>query len=276
MFSTTFLALAIIGRVIRLHQDQKRAINQLAIHKWKEEIAEELHDIVCNDLTYAIHQIDLLKIEKTNSQGNPEIAENTALLDIRDSLVEALRCSRTAITTLRKDDDGYSTSEIDIVTINLTELLEQERMKLAKAGFEGIIAADGSDNLATTPSRSIIIKQLIREIFGNILKHADPSRGYVITAHVNANTLHISASDTPLFKNNTSTHASKPPANTINEQFGNGTGIRSYQTRLATLGGELSISASDDQWTLEATIPLIDTNHTNDRHSTGRMRIRME
>lgn len=277
MFSTTFLALAIIGRVIRLHQDQKRAINQLAIHKWKEEIAEELHDIVCNDLTYAIHQIDLLKIEKTNSQGNPEIAENTALLDIRDSLVEALRCSRTAITTLRKDDDGCSASEIDIVTINLTELLEQERMKLAKAGFEGIIAADGSDNLATTPSRSIIIKQLIREIFGNILKHADPSRGYVITAHANANTLHISASDTPLFKNSTSTHASKPPqVNTINEQFGNGTGIRSYQTRLATLGGELSISASDDQWTLEAAIPLIDTNHTDGRHSTGRMRIRLE
>ena len=273
MFSTTFLALAIIGRVIRLHQDQTRAINQLAIHKWKEEIAEELHDIVCNDLTYAIHQIDLLKIEKTNSQGNPEIAENTALLDIRDSLVEALRCSRTAITTLRKDDDGYSTSEIDIVTINLTELLEQERMKLAKAGFEGIIAADGSDNLATTPSRSIIIKQLIREIFGNILKHADPSHGYVITAYVNASTLHISASDTPLLKNSTSKH---PQDNATNNQFGNGTGIRSYQTRLAALDGELSASASDDQWTLEAAIPLMDTDHTDGHHSAGRMRIRLD
>ena len=149
MFDTTFLTLAIIGCAIRLHQNQKRAINQLTIHKWKEEIAEELHDIVCNDLTYAIHQINLLKNENPNSQRNPEIAENMALLDIRDSLIEALSCSRTAITTLRKDDGSCSTSEIDITTINIIELLEQERMKLAKAGFDGIIAADGSDNLTT-------------------------------------------------------------------------------------------------------------------------------
>lgn len=277
MFGTTFLALAIIGCVIRLHQDQKRAINQLTIHKWKEEIAEELHDIVCNDLTYAIHQIDLLKDENPSSQRTPEIAENTTLFDIRDSLVEALSCSRAAITTLRKDDDGCSASGIDAITIDVIELLEQERTKLAKAGFDGIIAADGSDSLTTTPSRGIIIKQLIREIFGNILKHADPSRGYVITAHISTNALHISASDTPLLKNSTSTHTSKhPQANAANDQFGNGTGIRSYQTRLAALGGELSISASDDQWTLEVSVPLLDTDHTDGRHSTGRMRIRME
>lgn len=273
MFDTTFLTLAIIGCAIRLHQNQKRAINQLTIHKWKEEIAEELHDIVCNDLTYAIHQINLLKNENPNSQRNPEIAENMALLDIRDSLIEALSCSRTAITTLRKDDGSCSTSEIDITTINIIELLEQERMKLAKAGFDGIIAADGSDNLTTTPGKSIIIKQLIKEIFGNILKHADPSHGYVITAYVNASTLHISASDTPLLKNSTSKH---PQDNATNNQFGNGTGIHSYQTRLAALGGELSISASDDQWTLEAAIPLMDTDHTDGHHSAGRMRIRLD
>lgn len=244
MFAATFLALAALGFMLRLHRDRSRVSAQLAVRQRQENIAEELHDVVCNDLAYALRRIDLLSGDARINQ-HQSAAESDALADIRNNVAEALQYAREAIATLKADDsDAAPIPEPATVSVDVRMLVDEQKEKLARAGFDGIVMLPDTLTLAMSTDRAAIIKGLIREIFGNILKHAVPAQGYVVTARTSATALHISASDTPL-----------PSA--IQNRHG-GTGLPFYQDQLAALGGKLSVSRTDDQWTLEATIPLAD------------------
>lgn len=299
--SLVFLATSCGGFVLRLYQDRNHAVSQLGMHRRQEMIAGKLHDVVCNDLAYALRQIDALE---TVQEHPADAGSHTdSLAEIRQSITEALQYTRTAITTLQSaDTESHEThiagsmdltsSNADKTTIDIATLLEQGQKKLDHIGISGIIAAPDMGTAAMPRTTATLVEGLIREIFGNLLKYADPAKGYVLTARSDGITLHIGVCDSPRpdywqnIPSNISPISSDAPSNApempdesstdMNPSLHGGTGIRSYQTRLAALGGELSISASDDQWTLEAAVPLFDTDHTDGRHSTGRMRIRME
>lgn len=301
--SLVFLVTSCGGFALRLYQDRNRAVSQLGMHRRQEMIAGKLHDVVCNDLAYALRQIDTLETvqEHPADTGN----RTDSLVDIRQSITEALRYTRTAITTLQAADAesretriagsmDLTGSNADKTAIDIAALLNQGQKKLDHIGINGIIAAPNLGTVTMPSAMATLVEGLIREIFGNLLKYADPTKGYVLTARSDGITLHIGVSDSPRpdcqqsILPNISPVSSDAPSTlptesstdmmsvSSNPPLHGGTGIRSYQTRLAALGGELSTSASDDQWTLEAAIPLMDTDHTDGHHSAGRMRIRLD
>lgn len=303
LMSLVFLVTSCGGFALRLYQDRNRAVSQLGMHRRQEMIAGKLHDVVCNDLAYALRQIDTLETvqEHPADTGN----RTDSLVDIRQSITEALRYTRTAITTLQAADAesretriagsmDLTGSNADKTAIDIAALLNQGQKKLDHIGINGIIAAPNLGTVTMPSAMATLVEGLIREIFGNLLKYADPTKGYVLTARSDGITLHIGVSDSPRpdcqqsIPPNISPVSSDAPSTlptesstdmmsvSSNPPLHGGTGIRSYQTRLAALGGELSTSASDDQWTLEAAIPLMDTDHTDGHHSAGRMRIRLD
>lgn len=265
LMSLVFLAVSCCGFAFRLYKDRNHAISQLNMHRRQEMIAGKLHDVVCNDLAYALRQMDSLEIVALEAaQRNPTNKEDCAgsLSEIRHSLTEALQYTRTAITTLQSSDGeshgiGRNGDSTDKTTLNITALLDQEQKKLNHIGISGIIAAPDMGNVEMPRTTAAIIEGLIREIFGNLLKYADPAKGYVLTTKSDGITLHIGISDSPRPDAGRGAPSNAPSDTQPDAMFHGDTGIRSYQARLASMGGELSISASDDQWTMQAAIPLI-------------------
>lgn len=143
-----------------------------------------LHDVVCNDLAYALRQMDSLEnVALEAAQRNPTNKEDCAgsLSEIRHNLTEVLQYTRTAITTLQSsDDESYGTGRngdsTDKTTLNITALLNQEQKKLNHTGISGIIAAPDMEKVEMPRDTAAIIEGLIREIFGNLLKYADPAK----------------------------------------------------------------------------------------------------
>ena len=333
--SLVFLTASCGGFVFRLYQDRNHAVSQLGLHRRQEMIAGKLHDVVCNDLAYVLRQIDTLEAAQEHSaDAEKEHPANTgsctdSLAKIRQSITEALQYTRTAITTLQAADaesretrfsggTGSTSGNAGRTAIDIAALLNQGQGKLDHVGISGIIAAPNMGTVTMPGTTAALVEGLIREIFGNLLKYADPAKGYVLTARSDGITLHIGVSDSPrpdcrqnippdispisagtpsnaspiLLDAPSNAQESSPiessdtsPVNSPSESpsespadmmdvssappLHGGTGMRSYQSRIAALGGELSISATDDQWTLEAAVPLIAMEPNDDLHSAA-------
>ena len=264
LYIATFVGLAGIGYVLRLIYDRNRTASRLAARQRQEAIAEELHDIVCNDLTYALHQIDLLAdtADAPHEQADTRNDILDILPSIKDSVAEALQYARASITTLQSDG-GNDAPGGNPINVNINSMLHRQQEKLAAAGFNGVVLADNIGTLPMLPEQAAIMDKLIMELFGNILKHADPAGGYVVTAHASASALHISVSDTPA----ESSAPAKPSASATTGKASRdghrddavspgGHGLRYYCNRLSAAGGSLSVSTADDQWTIDITVPL--------------------
>ena len=339
LMSLVFLTASCGGFVFRLYQDRNHAVSQLGLHRRQEMIAGKLHDVVCNDLAYVLRQIDTLEAAQEHSaDAEKEHPADTgsrtdSLAEIRQSITEALQYTRTAITTLQAADaeshetrfsgsTGSTSGNAGKTAIDIAALLNQGQGKLDHVGISGIIAAPNMGTVTMPGTTAALVEGLIREIFGNLLKYADPAKGYVLTARSDGITLHIGVSDSPRpdcrqnippdispisagtpsnaspilldAPSSTPSNAQKSspagsPVNSTAESsdkssaesptdtmdvssvppLHGGTGIRSYQSRIAALGGELSVSATNDQWTLEVAVPLIAMEPNDDLHSAA-------
>lgn len=258
MLSACAIALSGFGFLLRLHKEHDYTIKKLNIHRLQEKTATELHDIVCNDLTYALYQLNCIRNDLSSSATQRSF-DIDQLDGTQSSIEEALHYTRAAIATLSESDAGSRFTQTSI-SINIAPIIEKQKTKLAKTGFIGTVITSNINELATDNHRKPLIEGFIRETFGNILKHADPTQGYVVTIQGGATSLSISATDIPLARQN-AIHSDKSP------DHHQGTGLQSYQTRLAALGGKLSISTEDGQWSMEATVPLSD-NLSSTRHNT--------
>ena len=85
------------------------------------------------------------------------------------------------------------------------------------------------------------LTDIIDEIYGNILKHADPGNGYCVSLTDDGGRLVISVADSPADMPRHAGHK--------------GTGITRCRRWAAQLRGTLDVSQDDHQWTMIITIP---------------------
>lgn len=161
--------------------------------------------------------------------------------------------------------------------------------RLSELGCNGqsivsVAASVAEDELILTNRRfSDIIDGFLEELYGNIIKHADLTCGYVITVNIGLDAVHIACTDTPRKRNATesgsntvettvsnpdkpqvSEHAHEKCDSEVRSLFSaSGTGLNRYRNLLEEHNGVLHITAQDAEWTLSAIMPYSMGNSDN-------------
>lgn len=226
----------IVGYMVRLQKDYYSINKHLAEQKYRESVASELHDTVCNDLSYVIRLIDIGTVSNRS--------------ELRVPVEEALLCTREAIDALHCESTSCDT-RVDS-EVNISSIVREQQSRLDRNGINGVVMVPESFTIVTTAERAQVIRGFIREIFGNIVRHADPQCGYVLAVGIKSYALNLSVSDTP--------YESVPiPVDDLrNRSHSSGRGLNFYESAFKLLGGYVHVYGDRECWNLEASLPLDD------------------
>lgn len=238
---------ACLGFIMRLSHEWDLKRRREQARRNRQDIASGLHDIVYNDLNYALWNLD--GQAATVPAGDHA---RQADRDARDALREALRHTRHAIDMLRAPAEAGKASSGEGRALQLGRVVAEQRRKLERIHHNGMVILpddpDAIDVTVTSPERAALAERLVRELFGNIAKHADPAGEYVFSIGVNAAQLYLSVSDSPL----RSTETQDAPA----DSGRTGHGLSYYRERIAELGGTMTVTPSPDSWAVIIRLPL--------------------
>lgn len=171
----------------------------------------------------------------------------------------ALGHVRAAIGTLEQTQSAQEVVPSLDTGNRIREYVSEQASVLSALGFEGTVIV--ADELHIPENNADTLRGLIRELFGNIIKHADKDFGYTITITSDDKNLSIMQCDRPKPKRSTSTIAERQ-----------GTGLRRYRSMINRLGGQWAQQYDGLLWTLEIQIPL-NTTHAGATRSGAAARI---
>ncbi|OZG68997.1 sensor histidine kinase [Bifidobacterium eulemuris] len=221
------------------------------------ELAARLHDSTTNDLSYLIMCIDKLLAERHTDMGISDLSL------MREVAQRALDQTHEVIAVLADDDvsrldsDRLKTEPTKERTSCdafawMNDELDRRRKELSALGFHGeTIMVDSPVDLNRVDEATMrLLHTLLREIFANISKHADPERGYVVAVSANGDYAHVSVADAPAADRCPS---SEPTA------LGMGFGLPHLRQLIEEQGGTVRIRDEEGYWSLSAKIPLSHT-----------------
>lgn len=226
-----------LGRIVFLLRCRQEECRELEDRRQRERIALELHDVVCNDLCYALRLLDVSgQFTETDKRR------------LEDSLQNALQATRHSVNILHGAETAvcektFRTEQNDeTVVLDIAEILRKGQSRLEQLGISGVLVIEPDDLRKVSAAQTHVsaITGFIAELFGNILKHADPDHPYTLTAALQGASLVIAASDVP-----------SPTAS-----GSTGIGLETYAAIIQRIGGALSVSQEENLWAMEAEIPL--------------------
>nr|WP_304314021.1 hypothetical protein [Bifidobacterium catenulatum] len=228
------------GSLLHWTQLKTESNNQLARSKYQQQVAISLHDKTCNNLTYAIRFID----ERIYS--NSQLSQ-TDLTELQDILRETLTQTRTTISQLINNDHSKDTQQADNSNQlkHLDQIISRAQHRLEQLQFRGEIINTLQDLNHLPNKNSELLFDVTNELFSDIIKHADPKKGYLVTFGTSGGNITISACDTP---------RSAP----INLDIDKPTtmGLLRYTAILEAQGGSISTQSTENLWMADITIPL--------------------
>ena len=92
-----------------------------------------------------------------------------------------------------------------------------------------------------------LLSGLLEELYGNIVKHADPAGGYVVTIRFGSDAVHVVCTDRPRVQE----------SGERADIAAGGTGLARYGTLLEERKGVLRITTQDAEWTLSVVVPYV-------------------
>lgn len=205
--------------------------------------SEDIHNYICNDLTNIIMTTDTINpILLGNDASN-----HNSIRQIRDLAESALQHARKVIVLLETDNNqetdikqNRNESSSDLTTI-LTKTMHKYDTILHTIGFTGesIITPDFPHSISTAFASNQLMP-ILRELYGNIAKHALPNTGYtVIISQVN-DCISIYVADVPSKHNYNGRH----------------TGMSSIRHTVEQFDGICEIYTDDLLWYTHIQIPL--------------------
>ena len=244
----SFVAFVLIafgaGLLTRLNtRHRAQELQNLALRR-NALIAQRLHDYTTNDMNNIIMLADLT----LDGDSDHDSAETIQL--IRSNALNALTQTRQAILALRDDGEAQCPSHMagkpsDLRT-HLIQLVDEQQEMLDRLGFTGTVFVP-SPFPETDTQHAPLIMGLVKELFGNIARHAAPDGGYVMTICASDEECDLSLSDTPA-------GIQRQPQGQ-GDAKGLGSGMRHYREQIEALHGQWHIEQTADSWTLETRIP---------------------
>ncbi|MHA7272909.1 sensor histidine kinase [Arthrobacter sp. TMT4-20] len=249
------------------------ASRQQAIRQERDSLARDLHDVVASHLSaIALHSGGALATPAA------EAKDRAALAQVRRSALESMADMRTMITLLRAPEgDTEEDTEADTETVpepdgwagsttgarskaddavahlprlsHLQPLLDQAR--------ENGLSVTATDRLSARPAArpsaatELVGYRIVQEALTNAAKHAPGSEVLLEVATVEG------GADVSIRVRNPLKDGEAPgPGPGLGTPPGLGLGLISMKERAASIGGQVSASSSDGQWTVTATLPL--------------------
>lgn len=214
-------------------------------------LARELHDHVTNDLNDIVMLIDG-HLADADDADDPTDEPDERYRTIRNLAIDALRHTRRTIATLDGRTHAPETPQPPAAAPAMaappvpspaaggpSEVIERQRLRLERIGYSGEVIVIGDANLPPASARAFIA-DFLRELFGNIAKHADPRQGYTMFIAFAPTDCTIELCDHPKH--------SGPSAEGLRS------GLARYRTLIEQADGALTVT-DGDAWTMHARVP---------------------
>ncbi len=242
----TFMTLGVFcltGLSLRWLQLKTESDNRLVKDRHQQQIAISLHDKTCNNLAYSIRFID------EHLCLNSQVSE-TDLTELQNVLRETLTQTRTVISQLIDDASSDHTQQVNDSDQlrHLNQIISQAQHRLDELQFKGEIINAIQELNHFSKKKAELLFDVTNELFSDIIKHADPVQGYLITFGTSGNNISISVCDVPR-RNPTDPAIDKPTT----------MGLLRYKAILEASGGSITIRSTKHLWMTDITIPSTGT-----------------
>ena len=274
----------VIGMASRWRADRAQMADRLHSQRERESIALTLHDVISNDLAYAIMRIDdTLRLDARaagdtdgivtdHRSARPARCDTTAhdgdhagtLRELRSVLDHALHGTHAVIAALDgRMTDAASPLETTVATDSerghrsvdrmerIVACIDEQEGRLHRLGFSGqTLLPDALPRLSET--RTLLLTGLLEEIYMNIAKHGDPGHGYVVAVAREdpARTGFRERGD--LCDGTDGSEVIVVTAADTPRQTPTSTGLGSGLERYRRMGVGIDVTADTGQWTLSA------------------------
>lgn len=255
-----------VSTLIRRNGERQRQLQREQTLLANAGIAQRLHDYTTNDLSdiamMADHQLAICDDE-----------QREAWHSVKNLALDALTHTRKAIRTLESDKttvkqyDGtqtYDHRQNQLVSLRhsstapaqasettgidrldeLNKLIATCQSNLAANGYAGEVIRFGTEPTQLGDATATLIIGLVRELFGNIAKHAQASAGYTMLISWTDAAFVIELSDVP-----------EP-----NTDVGLRSGLERYRQTIESMQGQWDIENTSNHWNFHAEVPYQRTN----------------
>lgn len=255
-----------VSTLIRRNGERQRQMQREQTLLANAGIAQNLHDYTTNDLSdiamMADHQLAICDDE-----------QREAWHSVKNLALDALTHTRKAIRTLESDKttvkqyDGtqtYDHRQNQLVSLRhsstapaqasettgidrldeLNKLIATCQSNLAANGYAGEVIRFGTEPTQLGDATATLIIGLVRELFGNIAKHAQASAGYTMLISWTDAAFVIELSDVP-----------EP-----NTDVGLRSGLERYRQTIESMQGQWDIENTSNHWNFHAEVPYQRTN----------------
>ena len=214
--------------------DEEAYKKRIALFRQREEVRERnvavvnhLHNVVANDLSY---------IAMVANSQDDELWNR-----VRSKADEAFSSTHNIIRLLNNDYCHHLLDDFP----RISDIIDYEQDSLAAVGCDGVCDCSEFDDAAISSEVRSVLSDVIKEVFGNIRKHADYSGQYSFTLRLNAK------------------HDSHPPvvellqSNVVSSQearYSKGRGLEILRRELDNVNGDMRIAKSGNMWRMHITI----------------------
>ncbi|XOQ63403.1 MAG: hypothetical protein ACFWT0_02075 [Bifidobacterium crudilactis] len=200
-------------------------------------LSDQLHNSVANDLVYLDHLI--------LSSGHE--LDESLIIEARTTISEALGKVHQVIdeATFEAASDATNTKE-QRKSLEAGKLVRQRLSdsdeRMSNAGYIGTSLMGAQFDCSWLDVHSMeAVMTILEEIYGNILKHAQPKEGYCVALTENGERLEIQVADTPADQTEQSEH--------------HGSGISRCRRLAGELHGTVTTSLHNHHWEMNIVIP---------------------
>lgn len=235
-FSVIFTLSFFVGIFMKMSDKEKNEKNIIDKIKRNREISHKLHDNVTNDICDS-----LLLIQTYIKSGNAVSEKDLSLLN--KLLSHALNKTYDAIRIIDSKEHNTINDNKDVTYVyDLIDCINLQREVLESLGFRGKFIFSNSELKSISFRQKEWLNNFCYELLSNIAKYSDPSSEYIFTFSFYDMNIIIGLSDSP--KNN-------------QHLLGMNTGLKRFEEDIREVNGMLSISSSENVWSLKAVIPII-------------------
>lgn len=246
---TTFVVLVFLsGFFLRRQKIANDALVQMKRQQQLNIIARNLHDYVTNDLVDALLSLNQISGFSKSNEGKNGM--QNAMRSIDDALMQTRRIIRM-LEQSQTDNQSPIGTGLHTSLRSVYVICDGEQRHLNSVGISGTVLFPQDMNIHLHREDARFIKDLFREIFGNIRKYADPVLPYSISVGINdrhegQRILLIDVADMP--KHDTQ----------FNGEITSGmySGLARYRQAISDRGGTLTVEEPDGLWVLSIKLPL--------------------
>ena len=237
-FSLLIALFVCCGTIFKIWKAKEVHSHDEAFTQYNLTIARYLHDHIANNLSAIILATESKDSMQQTDLDTVQKMATAALFQTREAIraLEYVEKSESkAFTFVHHSSNSSATEELE-------EFIKEHQELLHALGFDGQIFFSNSDSSTLTEAETPFIRNLLTELFGNIVKHSNADDRYYMIISIDDQNCYIEMTDSP----------SQDKTGVVN----NGSGLSYYQKKILEMKGSFHINSKKHSWSICISLPL--------------------